>query len=130
MSESVFSLGRGRSSAAAWYSTVLDTKETLPNCHVHAFAAGVIKSLNTYVKRMLDCVLGHLVYLLGSGMFFFIEFFAKSRLGLRLAAWAGEGILQVCPLSTVIIIALKLVQSDCTCNRRFCVNPYPRTSLP
>ena len=60
MSESVFSLGRGRSSAAAWYSTVLDTEETLPDCHVHAFAAGVIKSLYTYVKRMLDCVLGHL----------------------------------------------------------------------
>ena len=58
MSESVFSLGRGRSSAAAWYSTVLDIEETVPDCHVHAFAADVIKSLDTVVRRMLDCVLG------------------------------------------------------------------------
>ena len=59
MSESVFSLGKGRSSAAAWYSTALDTEETLPDCHVHAFAAGVDKSLDTVVRRMLDCALGH-----------------------------------------------------------------------
>ena len=39
------------------------------------------------------------------------------------------GILQGCPLSTVIIIALNLLQSDCICNRRFSVNPNQRSKL-
>ena len=89
MSESVFSLGRGRNSAAAWHSTVLETDETRPGCHVHAFAADVIKSLDTVDRRMLDCVFGHL----GLPAWFrhvLIEFHAQSRLRLKLAAWVGE----------------------------------------
>ena len=45
MPESVFRLGKSRSSAAAWYSTVLDTEETLQggtHGHVHAFVADVM----------------------------------------------------------------------------------------
>ena len=62
MPDSVFRLGKSRSTAAAWYSTVLDTEETLPggtDCHVHAFVADVIKSIDTVDRRMLDCVRGN-----------------------------------------------------------------------
>ena len=66
------------------------------------------------------------VYLHGLVVF---EYHAESTLRLRLAAWVGRGILQRCPLGTVIIIALNLVHSDCAGNRRFSVNPNPRSQF-
>ena len=50
---SVLSLGRGRSSVAAWYSTTLDIEHTSSGTddeHVHALVADVIKSFNTVDK--------------------------------------------------------------------------------
>ena len=61
--DSVFSVGGGRSSVEAWYTTALDIEEVLSggvDPHVHLFVADVIKSFDTVDRGVLVLVLSSL----------------------------------------------------------------------
>ena len=65
--DSLFSAGEGRSSIDAWYSTSLDSVESISGVvenEVHLFVADVVKSFDTSNRNILDCVLLTVVSLL------------------------------------------------------------------
>ena len=113
---SVFSVGNGRGSVDAWYSTALDFEEVftgLSQSHVHVFVADVVKSFDTVDRGILDFVLGKL----GLPIWFrrvYFSYHANVRLRFKLSCGLGSpwvrdgGIPQGCPLSMVFIVALYL----------------------
>ena len=114
--DSVISAGGGRGSVEAWYTTAFDIEEVLSGAvdsHVHLFVADVVKSFDTVVRGILDCVLSSLG-LPGWFRHAYFEYHSRVRLRLKLAAGLGElwtrdgGIPEGCPLSMMFIVALYL----------------------
>ena len=90
--DSVFSVGCGRSSVEAWYTTALDIEEVLSgvaDSDVHLFVADVIKSFDTVDRGILDNVLSSLGF---PAWFRHTQFECHShvRLRFKLAAWDGS----------------------------------------
>ena len=103
---SVFSAGKGVSSADAWYATAIGIEEVLSQAghsDFHIFVADVVKSFDTVDRDILDCTLGRL----GLPAWFrkvYFSFHRDVRLRFKLAtglgvAWKRDGgIPQGCPL--------------------------------
>ena len=112
--DSVFSIGGGRSSVEAWYSSALDIEESLAggvDADVHLLVADVVKSFDTVDRGILDQVFASL----GLPAWFrnaYFGYHAGVRLRFKLAPGLGEpwtrdgGILQGCALSMMFIVAL------------------------
>ena len=114
--DSVFSAGGGRGSVEAWYTYAIDIEEVLcgaADSHVHLFVAGVVKSLDTVDRGILDRVLSSLG-LPGWFRHAYFEYHAHVRLRFKLASGLGQswtrdgGIPHCCPLSMMFIVALYL----------------------
>ena len=100
----------------AWKTSSLDIEQVLAGAtdsHLHLFVADMIKSFDTVDRGILDRVLSSLG-LPGWFRHAYFEYHAHVRLRFKLASSLGEpwirdgGILQVCPLSTMFIVALYL----------------------
>ena len=68
--QSVFSLGKSVWSVEAWFFSALDIEEVLSGAgddQLHVMVADVLKSFDTVDKDILDCALGRLGLLPGSG---------------------------------------------------------------
>ena len=114
--DSVFSVGGGRSSVEAWFSTALDIEEVLSgvvDSDVHLFVADVVKSFDTVDRGVSDLVLSSLG-LPGWFRHAYFEIHSHVRLRFKLATglgqpWTRDGsIPQGCPLSMMFIVALYL----------------------
>ena len=92
MPDSVFSVGGGRGSVEAWYTSALDIEEVLTgptDSDVHLFVADVVKSFGTVDRGILDRVLSSLG-LPGWFRNAYFEYHAHVCLRFKLASGLGE----------------------------------------
>ena len=90
--DSVFIAGSGRGSVEAWKTSALDIEEVLTGAadsDIHLFVADVIKSFDTFDRRILDRVLSSLG-LPGWFRHTYFEYHAHVRLRIKLASGLGE----------------------------------------